>query len=464
MNAMQCQGDFRRQRRLLRMRRPGSVLIWCALLLPVLVAMVGLTIDGGLMLAAYREAQNAADAAAIAAAYELSLGKSVDVAASAADTYVQDSSHNNLSGATVTVNIPPTVTNYTAYQNARYAEVIVTYPIKTHFIQVFVPGGPSVSSNQTVQARAIAGFEPIAGGEGVMALNPNGVGLSGAGNAILKVNGPIFVNSTDPNAMSPGKYGMYATDIELAESTGQPSNIYNYSTSASMTANIGQPPQPDYLAYLPTPTTANGVDASARTVPSGGGTMQPGIYTGGINLSGNGTYTMQPGIYVMKGGGFSVSGNVVLTGSGVMIYNTGNDYTASSGAPDNTDPLDLLNQTTPTTKQNNYGGFSLNSNITLTPINTALYTYSNAAIAAFNGMVYYQRRDNTQAATLSGSAGGSSISGTMYAKYAILGYSGQGTTSAQFVFSTINLTGNGTITIQTVGATVGQAPRVFLVE
>jgi Flp pilus assembly protein TadG len=430
------------------------------LLLPVLVAMVGLTVDGGLMLAAYREAQNAADAAAVAAAYDLSLGKSVATAKATGATFVTDTSHNNLSGATVTVNIPPSVTTYTAYQKSTYAEVIVSYPITTHFMQVL----PGFSSSQSVTARAIAGYEAIAGGEGVMALTPNGNGLTTSGNGALQVNGPIWVNSTDSTALTAGKDGIYATDIELAESSIQPTGIYNYSTSASLTANIGQQPQPDYLAYLPTPTTANGVDTTVRTVPAGGGTLQPGIYNGGIKVSGNGAvYTMQPGIYIMQGGGFQATGGVTVTGSGVMIYNTGSDYNPTSGAPDNSDPLDLLNTTPPTASGVNFDGLSLNTNVTLTPINTALYTYSNPAISAFNGMVYYQRRANTKAAALSGGGGGQ-LSGTMYGKWALLSYSGHGVTNAQFVFNSIGLSGNGTITIQTVGVTVGQAPRVFLVE
>jgi Flp pilus assembly protein TadG len=456
---MHRQREFR-VRRPRRARRSGAVLVWCALLLPVLVAMVGLTVDGGLMLAAYREAQNAADAAAIAAAYDLSLGKTAGTATSTAETFVTDSSHNNLSGASVTVNIPPSVTTYTAYQKTNYAEVIVSYPITTHFMQVL----PGFSSSQTVTARAIAGYEAIAGGEGVMALTPNGNGLTTSGNGALQVNGPVWVNSTDSNGLSAGKDGIYATDFELVENAGQPSNIFNYATSGSMTANIGQSPQPDYLAYLPTPTTANGVDTTVRTVPAGGGTLQPGIYNGGIKVSGNGAvYTMQPGIYVMQGGGFQATGNVTVSGSGVMIYNTGSDYTATTGAPDNTDPVDLLNATPPTVAGDNFDGLSLNTNVTLTPINTALYTYSNPAIAAFNGMVYYQRRANTKPATLSGGGGGQ-LSGTMYGKWALLSYSGHGITNAQFVFNSIGLSGNGTITIQTVGTTVGTAPRVYLVE
>jgi Flp pilus assembly protein TadG len=42
-----------------------------ALLLPVLLGVLGLTIDGGLMMVVYRQTQNAADAAALAAAVDL---------------------------------------------------------------------------------------------------------------------------------------------------------------------------------------------------------------------------------------------------------------------------------------------------------------------------------------------------------------------------------------------------------
>lgn len=102
-----------RARRSRRSRR-GGILVWSALLLPVLLAMTGLTIDGGLMMAAYREAQNAADAGALAAATDLLFGKSVSTATATAKTFVTSSGYNNLSTANVAVNIPPTVTSYTA--------------------------------------------------------------------------------------------------------------------------------------------------------------------------------------------------------------------------------------------------------------------------------------------------------------------------------------------------------------
>ena len=49
-----------------RWPRRGATLVWFALLLVVLLAMAGLVIDAGLLLAARRQAQNAADAAVAA--------------------------------------------------------------------------------------------------------------------------------------------------------------------------------------------------------------------------------------------------------------------------------------------------------------------------------------------------------------------------------------------------------------
>ena len=59
-------------------------------------------------------------------------------------------------------------------------------------------------------------------------------------------------------------------------------------------------------------------------------TIKPGIYTQ-INASGNGTLTLSSGIYIIEGGGFTVSGNASVTGSGVTIINAGSKYPTSGG-------------------------------------------------------------------------------------------------------------------------------------
>lgn len=52
-------------------RERGQIAVALALLIPVLVALTGLVVDGGLMLIQYRRGQIAVDSAALAAAAEL---------------------------------------------------------------------------------------------------------------------------------------------------------------------------------------------------------------------------------------------------------------------------------------------------------------------------------------------------------------------------------------------------------
>lgn len=53
----------------------GQALICVALLLPLLLSIVGLALDGGIVFAARRQAQNAADAAARAGAQEIDVAR-----------------------------------------------------------------------------------------------------------------------------------------------------------------------------------------------------------------------------------------------------------------------------------------------------------------------------------------------------------------------------------------------------
>src|SRR5437764_11777902 len=85
-------------------KRSGKIVVLFALILPVLLGMTGLVIDGGMLLAAHRQARNAADAAALAAALDLLNGKSLATAQATATTFVH--SYNNLSKATVTTRLP----------------------------------------------------------------------------------------------------------------------------------------------------------------------------------------------------------------------------------------------------------------------------------------------------------------------------------------------------------------------
>src|SRR5947209_4723036 len=89
--------------------RKGKTLLVFMVLSPVLVGWVGLVIDGGLLMAGQRQAQNAADAAATAGAMDKLRGSSNATALATANNFL---TYNGLSNAPALVsgtsfNIPP---------------------------------------------------------------------------------------------------------------------------------------------------------------------------------------------------------------------------------------------------------------------------------------------------------------------------------------------------------------------
>src|SRR5215469_288649 len=132
-------------------RGRGKTLVMFALVLPVLLGIVGLVIDCGLLMAAQREVQNAADAAAMAAAMA-ELGRH-GVPNDVATTIVN--ADNGLARATLSAFHHPPAAGAHAGDD-RYYEVIVSYPITTLFMPALgAQGTPSI------QARAVAGYESV---------------------------------------------------------------------------------------------------------------------------------------------------------------------------------------------------------------------------------------------------------------------------------------------------------------
>ena len=75
---------FRQSFRLTRLLRRGTSAVVVAISLPILVGVAALSLDGGLLLVQRRQAQSAADGAALAGAYALSNGSSFSAAQTAA--------------------------------------------------------------------------------------------------------------------------------------------------------------------------------------------------------------------------------------------------------------------------------------------------------------------------------------------------------------------------------------------
>lgn len=444
----------------------GTILVITAVVLVALIGLLGLVIDAGQLMSGHRRTQNAADSAATAAAVDLLAGRSNSIVRATAATFVQQ--HNALSTATVTTNIPPASGAHQG--NNHFVEVLVSFPVQARFIQVL-----GLSSTRSVTARAVAGYEGVGVSAGVIALDSKarpGVKLSGNGSLI--VNGTVLVNSdggglteggqainngSSGNAITTaGNGSLFALDVRSVGGVNNPAMIRNYDTSSSQSPlHTGAVVQTDPYQLLPVPTTMNGAVATNYGAVDLSGnqtvTLSPGVYNS-IKTSANVEVTMSPGVYIITGGGITMSGNSILRGDGVLIYNTGSDYNVSTGLPDSGDG----NKAPPASGGASFGGVSITGNAIL-----AITPYVNSS-SPFDGMVLYQRRLNTQPLKLAGNGTSDVLSGTVYAKWASLDLSGNGTFNAQFIVKDVELTGNGTLTLDFTSQQLANSELVYLVE
>ena len=417
--ANHCCSDFPTQ------RRRGATLVTMSVALVVLVGIMALALEGGSIMAERRRAQAVADAAALAAACDLSyqygFSKGLDTTGKAADSALQvayaSQYYNQLGGTSLTdkqiaaalrhynsnivtkvsVNIPPKLSADFSGQ-AGYAEVVV--------LAMQPPGLSAIfgSGLRQVTARAVARgqWQPIK--VAFLALEPNlPAALTLALNASMTVtNGSVVVDSASLLSTAFALNGrISAPEVNL---TGNYLSLLNFLNSTK--PNVGVPPTPDPLAYLspPDPTTLPVQGRSLLPIyltlkPL---VLQPGVYYGGIKIAGTASVTMNPGIYYMAGGGFTVADTASLTGLGVTIVNapilpTDMIAIACTGAVRLTPPTDGL-----------YAGITIMQQKEVVPLPLNLNpTMVIGANSLFGSSL--------------------SISGTIYAPQSIIGLAGNGT-------------------------------------
>jgi Flp pilus assembly protein TadG len=402
------------------------VTLLAAFCLTVLVSFVAIAIDGGLLMDVRQKAQSAADAAALAAAEDLYLNtvanKGLDPAGTAAAAANASATSNGFPNPTV--NIPPLSGPFAG--QAGYAEVIVSLSQRRYFSTIF--GNADIP----VRARAVAVGRWTAAKVGILLLDPTGSGaLTMTGTGGVSVAGvPFIIDSNSPSAaVTSGGGSATAPEFDI---TGTP----GISGSGNFNGPVytGQPPAPDPLAYLPPP------DPTTMTLQSHNpyhlaGTqvdfIQPGVYRGGITVSGQATLNMAPGIYYMDGGGFSFTGQGSLNAAGVMIYN---------------DP------------KSNSDNISING--------TGSINFSPPTSGPYKGISLWQRRDATNTVYVTGN-GGSSMSGTFYVTGGTLNVTGNGTNDvigSQYISYDLTVNGNGNFAVSWNADQAGQTRIINLVE
>jgi len=482
-------------------QRGGKVLVFVAVSCSAILGILGLVFDAGLMTSDNQNLHHATDAAATAAAMDLLLGHSTAQATATATSYV--TALNGLADAQTTVNIPPVQGPYAGQAN--YVEVIATRSYQTRIIQLL-----GSASQQTITTRSVANYQASTAGGVIDVLDPtppalsvSGVppvlpsypailgGLEVLGLGTVSVNGAVLVNTTwggvDQNGNPAGTgagppYGISCTplislthlnalNIRVSGGVDNQANYGNYKSGASSPLLANQLPVPDPFETLPVPSTASdpvNVNTTLRgsaqviSLPLGVPTvLQPGVYDW-IEVDA-GQAVFQPGIYIIRstnpltGLALNILAGTV-TANGVMFYVTNSSsYNPQTGAPDSGDGDTRPAVSVPTS---------------LTPsvvINAAIpgstFLPLNTGSSPFDGILIYQRRSDASPVVVVHSSllGAGTFSGTFYAKWGHVLFTGAGTYDIRIVSGTARLV---TVTGMTIVPSVFLPPAkdVFLVE
>lgn len=415
-------------------RRRGAVAILVAVAMTALLSIVALSLDGGTLLAERRHAQATADAAAMSAASELFQNYWTDsgadnedhtAKASALATALANGYEEDGENSTVEVNIPPKYGHYEGVDG--YAEVIVEYRQRRSFSNIFASGPIKV------RARAVAVGMPIAADIGILVLDRTQKGAfnaQGSGTSTV-VGTPIIVNSRHNEAAIAGGGGkVIAPNFEISG---------DWTTAGGGTfegiIRTDRPGMDDPLVDVPVPNPANMTSQSNKKIQRthGNVSLSPGVYTGGISVSGTANLTLAPGIYYMDGGGFSFSGQGSLYGPNVMIYNNpGNG---------NADGISVTGQ----------GSMVL----------------SGPTSGTYRGITFFQKRTSTVTGQVQGTGGTTQITGTFYFAGALLKITGNGGVAnigSQYISNLLELGGNGGINIDWQPDKVARKRSIHLVE
>jgi Flp pilus assembly protein TadG len=423
-----------------RRKNRGQIIVVLALVLVALLGFTALAIDSAMIYSDRRNAQNAADAAALAGAgmaaqymennqvrYDnfacsyskvisaMNTGVTAAINRAATNSFIIDNNITDQNGVQVTCGVQNLGPYMDQYMDVK---VMITADTATTFAHLFYNGPVknTVTSIVRVHPRKNLGF-----GFAIAAMQTGcgATGISGTGNVNLTTtHGGIFSNS---NITFVGN-----VNVDVNDPIG--SGI-RYVCGYSHTGNISVDPTPVQSPVVITPITLPAPDCAS--LPSQGNinlagnnslTINPGRY-GSISLSGNSSLTFNPGLYCISNG-MSLTGNQSLTGSEVTFYFAGGGFTSTGNS--------AVNLTAPTGDNP----------------------------PAVTGMLMFASPTNTSTFTVTGNAG-TTYTGTIYipaGNVTAVGNSGMNAIKSQLVGASVTLTGNAAVVIDFDGALNYQIP------
>jgi hypothetical protein len=248
--------------------------------------------------------------------------------------------------------------------------------------------------------------------------SPGALSVVGNANVAVSGGGTLAVDSSSSSAITAsGNAEVAAGTIDVVGSTST-----NGNANISGTIDTGASPVADPFASLPVPSTAGLQQFQAVHISDHSHvTLQPGVYTGGIDVSGQASVFLMPGIYILQGGGLSISGGATVVGNHVMIFNS-----------------------------------PLNANEGINVTGHGSLVLSGPESGTYKGIAIFQAPGAGSPITVDGQ-GSITVQGIVYAPAATAQISGNGQltvlndlddgTQAQLIVFDLNVVGNGTVAV-----------------
>jgi Flp pilus assembly protein TadG len=333
----------------------------------------------------------------------------------AACLYVKQNGFTNGSAnATVKVDAnttaPPTVSGVSP---SYWVRVTVTQKLPLTFLSVFGQQFANVS------AESIGAVFGGASGGCIYVMGTTGADITMSGGGI-STNCGVLINSTSAGAITSSGGAITGSGGAGTSIHGAGTWLHSGGTITPAPSN-GAPAVTDPFTSMNAITTSGLSDQPSVSMSSGSKTINPGIYTSAISLSG-GSLTLASGTYYLEGGITMSSGTITSAAGGVTIY-------AESGS------VDLSG-----------GTISLNAQTT----------------GPYKGILIFQSRTNSSGLTMSG--GTQTYTGAVYALDATMSISGGTYTNTTFVVKSISISGGTVGTVNGAAQTQYTMPTIGRIE
>lgn len=284
----------------------GNIALAAALALPALMVVFGGAADFANLIRVRSEVQSAADAAALAAANQFAVFGSKDTQVKAAARSAAEANIDTGNGEhAMTVTIDRKAAKVTVKLEQRW----------TPFFAQFID--QSVTPVRTTATASYVGASNIC----VLALAPSG--LTGLHlNLFAKVEAHDCDVYSNTRSLAGVRLDVQARlNAKLICSAGGVVGLLSNMTPSPVT---DCPPVKDPLAARRQPSVG-GCDETSKAVSSGSVTLHPGVYCGGLRISGKARVSFAPGLYVVKDGCLTIRDKAEVEGRNVGFFLTGTD-------------------------------------------------------------------------------------------------------------------------------------------